>query len=63
MLADKPTELSRIKLKNLNSTARPYDICMYKSSNSSMFGEFHLFEIAWQWSYLALYLGLSKSLY
>ena len=25
MLADKPTELSRIKLKNLNSTARPYD--------------------------------------
>ena len=23
--ADKPTELSRIKLKNLNSTARPYD--------------------------------------
>ena len=25
MHADKPTELSRIKLKNLNSTARPYD--------------------------------------
>ena len=25
MPADKPTELSRIKLKNLNSTARPYD--------------------------------------
>ena len=25
MLADKPTELSRIKLKNLNLTARPYD--------------------------------------
>ena len=25
MLADKPTELLRIKLKNLNSTARPYD--------------------------------------
>ena len=25
MLADKSTELSRIKLKNLNSTARPYD--------------------------------------
>ena len=25
MLADKPTELSRIKLKYLNSTARPYD--------------------------------------
>ena len=25
MLAVKPTELSRIKLKNLNSTARPYD--------------------------------------
>ena len=25
MLADKPTELSRIKLKNLNSTARPDD--------------------------------------
>ena len=25
MLADKPTELSRSKLKNLNSTARPYD--------------------------------------
>ena len=25
MLADKPTELSRIKLKNFNSTARPYD--------------------------------------
>ena len=25
VLADKPTELSRIKLKNLNSTARPYD--------------------------------------
>ena len=25
MLADKPTELSRIKLKILNSTARPYD--------------------------------------
>ena len=25
MLADKPTELSRIKLENLNSTARPYD--------------------------------------
>ena len=25
MLADKPTELSRIKPKNLNSTARPYD--------------------------------------
>ena len=25
MLAHKPTELSRIKLKNLNSTARPYD--------------------------------------
>ena len=24
MLADKPTELSSIKLKNLNSTARPY---------------------------------------
>ena len=26
MPADKPTELSRIKLKNLNSTARPYDL-------------------------------------
>ena len=26
MPADKPTELSRIKQKNLNSTARPYDI-------------------------------------
>ena len=25
MLADKPTELLRIKLNNLNSTARPYD--------------------------------------
>ena len=25
MFYDKPTELSRIKLKNLNSTARPYD--------------------------------------
>ena len=25
MPVDKPTELSRIKLKNLNSTARPYD--------------------------------------
>ena len=25
MLADKPTELTRIKLKNFNSTARPYD--------------------------------------
>ena len=25
MPADKPTELLRIKLKNLNSTARPYD--------------------------------------
>ena len=25
MPADKPTELSRIKLKNLNSTVRPYD--------------------------------------
>ena len=25
MPADKPTELSRIKLKNLNLTARPYD--------------------------------------
>ena len=25
MPADKPTELSRIKLKNLNSTDRPYD--------------------------------------
>ena len=25
MPADKPTELSRIKLKNFNSTARPYD--------------------------------------
>ena len=25
MPADKPTELSKIKLKNLNSTARPYD--------------------------------------
>ena len=25
MLADNPTELSRIKLKTLNSTARPYD--------------------------------------
>ena len=25
MPIDKPTELSRIKLKNLNSTARPYD--------------------------------------
>ena len=25
MPADEPTELSRIKLKNLNSTARPYD--------------------------------------
>ena len=25
MLADKPTELSRIQLKSLNSTARPYD--------------------------------------
>ena len=25
MPADKPTELSRIKVKNLNSTARPYD--------------------------------------
>ena len=25
MFADKPTELSRIKLKNLNSAARPYD--------------------------------------
>ena len=25
MYADKLTELSRIKLKNLNSTARPYD--------------------------------------
>ena len=25
MPADKPTEISRIKLKNLNSTARPYD--------------------------------------
>ena len=25
MPTDKPTELSRIKLKNLNSTARPYD--------------------------------------
>ena len=25
MPADKPTELSRIKLKDLNSTARPYD--------------------------------------
>ena len=25
MPADKPTELARIKLKNLNSTARPYD--------------------------------------
>ena len=25
MPADKPTELSRIKLKNMNSTAHPYD--------------------------------------
>ena len=25
MPADKPTELSKIKLKNLSSTARPYD--------------------------------------
>ena len=42
MPADKPTELSRIKLKNLNSTARPYDQQAFSPPDSTGIWHSHL---------------------
>ena len=42
MPADKPTELSRIKLKNLNSTARPYDQQAFSPPDTSAIWHLHL---------------------
>ena len=42
MPADKPTELSRIKLKNLNSTARPYDQRAFSPLDPSAVWHSHL---------------------
>ena len=42
MPADKPTELSRIKLKNLNSTARPYDQQAFSPLNPTAIWHSHL---------------------
>ena len=42
MPADKPTELSRIKLKNLNSTARPHDQQAFSPPDPSAIWHSHL---------------------
>ena len=42
MPADKPTELSRIKLKNLNSTARPYDQQAFSPPDPTVIWHSHL---------------------
>ena len=42
MPADKPTELSRIKLKNLSSTARPYDQQAFSPSDPTAIWHSHL---------------------
>ena len=42
MPAGKPTELSRIKLKNLNSTARPYDQQAFSPPDPTTIGHLHL---------------------
>ena len=42
MPADKPTELSRIKLENLNSTARPYDQRAFSPLDPTAFWHSHL---------------------
>ena len=42
MPADKPTEPSRIKLKNLNSTACPYDQQAFSSSDTTAIWHSHL---------------------
>ena len=42
MPADKPTELSRIKLKNLNSTARPYDQQAFRPPDLTAIWHSHL---------------------
>ena len=51
MLADKSTELSRIKLKNLNSTARPYDQRAF-----SPLGPLSVDFRTWLWRYTCLLL-------
>ena len=42
MPADKPTELSKIKLKNLNSTARPYDLQAFSPPDPTAIWHSHL---------------------
>ena len=42
MSADKPTELSRIKLKNLNLTARPYDQQAFNPPDPTAIWQSHL---------------------
>ena len=42
MSADKPTELSRIKLKNLNLTARPYDQQAFSLPDPTAIWQSHL---------------------
>ena len=44
MPADKPTELSRIKLKNLNSTARPYDQQAFSPTDPTAIWHSHLIQ-------------------
>ena len=52
MPADQPTELSRIKLKKLNLTARPYDQPAFSHSTPLPFGT-----RSWLWRYTCLFFG------
>ena len=55
MPADKPTELSRIKLKNLNSTARPYDQQAFSPPDPLPFG---IRTWLWRYTYLLLLISM-----